>query len=48
MRLAAFAEARCVTLCACFHELVEEYTRVVEQLEDRKWTMKVTCHSRHL
>ena len=27
--------------CAGFHELVEEYTRLVERLEDRQWTMKV-------
>ena len=30
-----------VTQCAGFDSLVEEYTRLVERLEDRQWTMKV-------
>jgi hypothetical protein len=30
-----------LTLVACFDELVEEYTRLIERLEDRQWTMKV-------
>jgi hypothetical protein len=34
-----------LTPCACFDGLVEEYTRLVERLEDRKWTMKVDCDS---
>jgi hypothetical protein len=34
-----------LTCCAGFDELVEEYTRLVERLEDRQWTMKVGCDS---
>ena len=35
-----------VTQCAGFDSLVEEYTRLVERLEDRQWTMKVAGRCR--
>ncbi len=34
-----------LTCCAGFDELVEEYTRLVERLEDRHWTMQVESDS---
>ena len=37
-----------LTLCSWFDGLVEEYTRLVEHLEDKQWTMKVAASLRFL